>query len=96
MAATSTAYELAVVRATPWAVAVPRREAPVRWFRVGRDACMFAGLLAFAVGIVVLHLSLAPQAAVTSRAAVLLALALGATGIGAFLGAHWFHDRDTR
>lgn len=96
MAVTTSAYDLTAVTVTPWATRPPRPRARVRWHRVGRDACMLAGLLAFVACMIALRLSLFPQSAVSSRTAVLLTLVLGTAGVGAFLGAHRLHDAETR
>jgi len=96
MAVATSTYELTAVHATPWATRAPRPLPAVRWHRVGRDLCTFAGLLAFVVCMITLRLSLYPQAIVSSRTAVLLTLVVGAAGVGAFFGAHWLHDAERR
>lgn len=96
MPAVTSTYDLTAVNATPWAARAPRPVATVRWQRVGRDLCTFAGLLAFVVCMITLRLSLYPQSIVSSRTAVLLTLVVGAVGVGAFFGAHWLHDAEHR
>lgn len=96
MAVTTSTYDLSAVNVTPWATRAPRPLATVRWHRVGRDLCTFAGLLAFVVCMITLRLSLYPQSIVSSRTAVLLTLIVGAAGVGAFFGAHAFNEAERR
>ncbi len=96
MTATTSTYDLTAVNVTPWAARAPRPLPAVRWHRVGRDLCTFAGLLAFVVCMITLRLSLYPQAIVSSRTAVLLTLVVGAAGVGAFFGAHALHGAEHR
>ncbi len=96
MAVTTSTYDLTPVTVTPWATRAPRAPVTVRWHRVGRELCIFAGLLAFVACMIALRLSLYPQSVVSSRSAVLLTLVLGAAGVGAFFGAHKLHEAETR
>jgi len=92
---TATSYDLHTVRTTPWAPSVPAL-AGLKLRRIASEACMFAGLAAFAVCMVALRLSLYPQALISSRGAVLTTLVVGAAGIGAFFAAHALHQAETR
>jgi nitric oxide reductase large subunit len=96
MATAATQYDLTVVNATPWAARPAPLLASVRWLRVGRDLCNLAGLLAFALCMVALRLSLYPQSVVSSRTAVLVTLVVGAAGVGAFFAAHRLHEAEHR
>lgn len=96
MAVTTSTYDLRPVIVTPWATRAPRPPVTVRWHRVGRELCTFAGLLAFVACMVALRLSLYPQSIVSSRTAVLLTLVLGTAGVGLFFGAHKLHDAERR
>lgn len=96
MATTATPYDLTVVHATPWAARTAPVLAGVRWHRVGRDVCNAAGLVAFALCMVALRLSLYPQSVVSSRTAVLATLMIGALGVGAFFAAHLLHEAEHR
>jgi len=95
MTATTHEYELRVINATPWTPSVPGLPAALAkldWRHLAGDACMIAGLLAFATCMVLLQLSLYPHAFVSSRVAVLVTLGLGAAGVGAFFAEHYLHD----
>jgi hypothetical protein len=88
-------YDLRVVDATPWTPSAPalsRALAGTSWRRMASSACAFAGLLAFGICMITLRLSLYPQAIVSSRAAVIMTLAVGVAGVAAFFAAHHLHE----
>jgi hypothetical protein len=90
-------FDLNVIHTTPWArnsTRAPLRLPHVNWRNFASALCMWAGVLAFAMAMVALRLSLYVQAVVTSRSAVLATLALGVLGVLAFFASHWLGQRD--
>ena len=88
-------YDLRLVGATPWTPTAPARDEAFdrrRLRRLAATACLFAGLVSFATCMVALRLSLFPQSVVSSRAAVLTTLVVGAFGVAAFFAAHRLHE----
>lgn len=87
-------YDLNVIKTTPWArgdIGTSRRLPRVSWRPLASALCLWTGVLAFAVAMVALRLSLYVQSVISSRAAVITTLVLGVVGVLLFFGAHSLH-----
>jgi len=88
---------LSQILPAPWArgdMPIPPLFSPRQWRRVGSELCLLVGLMAFAVAVVALRLTVYGQTVVAPHVAGALAIAAGAVCVLALVSSNYLRGRD--